>query len=89
VQAAIQETERAVDERLSEFRDNPLVKQLSAGIKERFKQEILKRATEARRLLTGNEISSDLMNPSAFPDATPVALPRGWSLAQPRKGRRF
>jgi hypothetical protein len=89
VQAAIEQTERAIDERLSEFPDNPLVRQLAAGVKQRFKQEILQRATEARRLLTGNEISSDLMNPSAFPGAMPLSPPNGWSLAQRRKGRRF
>ena len=59
VEAAIKETERAVDERLSEFQDNPLVQQLAAGIKQRFKQEILNRASEARRLLTGIGISFD------------------------------
>jgi hypothetical protein len=59
VQAAINETERAVDERLSEFRHNPLVQQLAAAIKQRFKQEILQRSSEARRLLTGIGISFD------------------------------
>jgi hypothetical protein len=81
--------ERGVDERLSEFQDNPLVQQLAAGIKQRFKQEILKRASEARRLLTGNGISSDLMNASALLGPTPVTPPKGWSLAQRRKGRTF
>jgi hypothetical protein len=59
VQAAIKEMERAVDGRLSEFQENPLVQQLATGIKQRFKQEILQRASEARRLLTGIGISFD------------------------------
>ncbi|MGO8731820.1 MAG: hypothetical protein ACLQVM_03390 [Terriglobia bacterium] len=89
VQAAIDQTERTVDERLSKFRDNPMVQQLAADVKQRFKQEILKRASDARRLLTGNGTSSDLMNASALLGPTPVTPPEGWSLAQRRKGRTF
>jgi hypothetical protein len=59
VQAAIDRTGRTVDERLSKFQDNPLVQQLATGVKQRFKEEILSRASDARRLLTGNGISFD------------------------------
>ncbi len=89
VQAAIDQTERAVDERLSKFQDNPLVQQLAAGIKQKFKEELLSRASDARRLLTGNGMSSDLVNASALLGPMPFAPPEGWSLAQRRKGRTF
>ena len=78
-----------MDERLSKFQDNTLVQQLAAAIKQRFKQEILDRASEARRLLTGNGMSSDLMNALALLGPTPVTTSKGWSLAHRRKGRTF
>jgi hypothetical protein len=62
VQAAIQTMERAVDERLSEFPDNPLVQQFATGAKEKIKAEILNRASEARRQLALNAIPFDPMN---------------------------
>ncbi len=71
VQAAIQKTERAVDERISQFTDNPLVQQFATGIKQKFKEEILKRASEARRQLALNAIPFDPLNTSASLGGTP------------------
>ena len=87
VQAAIQTLERAVDERLSEFPDNPLVQQFAAGTKEKIKAEILKRASEARRQLTINGIPFDPLNVSPLLGIMPVRLSKGWSRAHRRKGR--
>ena len=87
VQAAIQKTEQAVDERLSEFPDNPLVQQFATGTKEKIKAEILKRASEARRRLTVNGIPFDPLDASALLGSTPVTLSKGWSRAPRRKGR--
>lgn len=87
VQAAIQKTERAVDERLSEFPDNPLVQQFATGTKEKIKAEILNRASEARRRLAVNAIPFDPLNASALLGSTPVTPSKGWSGAHRRKGR--
>ncbi|HLY60668.1 MAG TPA: hypothetical protein VKV95_07860 [Terriglobia bacterium] len=62
VQAAIDQTEAAVDERLSDFPDNPLVEQLATGIKEKFKAEILKRANKAGQCLATGGIPFDPRN---------------------------
>jgi CO dehydrogenase/acetyl-CoA synthase beta subunit len=48
-QAAIAEMERTVDSKLSRYRSNPLVEQLSRGTKEEMKRNILKQADEAKR----------------------------------------
>lgn len=87
VQAAIRTMERAVDERLSEFSANSLVQQLAAGIKQRFKQEILKRASEAQRQLAFNQIPFDPLNNSAFLGGMASTLLKDWSSAGPTRRR--
>jgi hypothetical protein len=89
VQTAIRTMERAVNERLSEFPDNPLVQQLAAGIKQRFKQEMLNLASEAQRQLALNQIPFDPLNNSAFLGGTASTLLRGWSSAGPTRRRLF
>jgi hypothetical protein len=89
VQTAIRTMERAVNERVSEFPDNPLVQQLAAGIKQRFKQEMLNLASEAQRQLALNKIPFDPLNNSAFLGGTPSTLLRGWSSAGPARRRIF
>jgi len=87
VQTAIQTTERAVDERLSEFPDNPLVQQLAIGTKEKFKAEILERASEARQKLAAGGIPFDPMNTSGILGGTPSAPLKSWSSARSTKRR--
>jgi hypothetical protein len=88
VQAAIQTMERAVDERLSEFPDNPLVQQFANATKQNLRGEILKRASEARRRLRVNGIPFGPLNASALLGSTPVTPSKGWSRAHRRKRRR-
>ncbi len=45
VKAAIREMEKAVDSKLSAYRNNPLVSKIAAGSKEQFRKAIQKRAT--------------------------------------------
>src|SRR5881628_2827909 len=87
VQAAIQTMERAVDERLSEFPDNPLAQQFATGTKEKIKAEILKRASEARRQLAVNAIPLDPLNTSALIGGTVFTPLKGWNSAHPKRRR--
>lgn len=87
VQAAIQTMERAVDERLSEFPDNPLVQQFATGTKEKIKAEILKRANEARQQLALNAIPFDPLNTSGLFGGTACTPLKGWSAARPTRRR--
>lgn len=87
VQAAIEQTVRAVDERLSDFPDNPLVQQLAASIRQKFKAEILKRATEARQQLAVGGIPFDPLNTSALFGGTACTPLKGWSFARPTRRR--
>ncbi len=89
VQAAIHTMERTVDERLSEFPDNPLVRQLATGTKEKMKAEILKRAGEARQQLALGAIPFDPLNTSGLFGGTASAPIRGWRSAHPKRRRRF
>ncbi len=83
VQAAIETMERAVDERLSEFPDNPLVQQFATGTKEKMKAEILKRANEARQQLALNAIPFDPRNTSGLFGGTASTPLKRWT-----RGRR-
>jgi len=87
VQAAIQTMERTVDERLSEFPDNPLVQQFATATKEKIKAEILSRASEARRLLAVNAIPFDPLNTSALIGGTASTPPKGRNSAHPKRRR--
>lgn len=48
IEAAIQEMERVIDERVGSHADNPFVAPLVEGAKERFRQVILDKAAAAR-----------------------------------------
>lgn len=87
VQAAIHIMQEAVDERLSEFPDNPLVQQFATATKEKIKTEMLKRASEARRRLTVNGIPFDPLNVSGLLGSTPVTPSKGWSSGRPTRRR--
>jgi hypothetical protein len=78
VQDAIRKIERAVDERLSEFPNNPLVRQLATGIKQKFKEEILKRASEARQRLASGGIPFDPLSNPVSGNAPPFSSTEGW-----------
>jgi hypothetical protein len=87
VQAAVEQTERAVDDKLSGFPDNPLVQQFAAGIKRKFKGEIVKRATEARKQLEARGIPFDPVKSSAMFGGTVSKPLDGWSSAYSTKRR--
>jgi hypothetical protein len=48
IEAAVQEMERVIDERVGRHANNPIVAPLVAGAKERFRQVILDKAAAAR-----------------------------------------
>src|ERR1035441_4501022 len=85
VQTAIHTMQEAVDARLSEFPDNPLVQQFANATKQSFRAEILKCASEARRQLTVNGIPFEPLNALALLGSTPVTPSKGWSRAHRRK----
>jgi hypothetical protein len=89
VQSAIQTTEKTVDQRLSEFSDDPLVQQLAAAAKEKIKAEILKRASDARRKLALNAIPFDHLNNSALPGGMASTPLKACTSPQPIRRRTF
>lgn len=48
IEAAIQEVERLVDERLGSHGSNPIVRPIAEGMKEQYREAILERAAAAR-----------------------------------------
>lgn len=57
IEAAIQDVERLIDERLGSYASNPIVAPLAEGMKEQYRQGILDKAAAAR---TGEEdVSGD------------------------------
>jgi hypothetical protein len=48
LEAAIQEVERLVDERLGSYASNPIIGPLAEGMKEQYRQGILDRAAASR-----------------------------------------
>ena len=48
LEAAIQELERIIDERLGSFASNPIVGPLAQGMKEQYRQGIIDKAAAAR-----------------------------------------
>ena len=87
VQAAIHAMQEAVDARLSEFSDNPLVQQFATATKEKIKTDILSRASAARRRLTVNGIPFEPLNASALLGSTPVTPSQGWNSGRPTRRR--
>jgi hypothetical protein len=53
IEAAIQEVERLVDERLGAYAANPIVGPLAESMKEKYREAIIEKAAAAR--LKGNE----------------------------------
>jgi hypothetical protein len=47
IEAAVQEVERLVDERLGSYASNPIIGPMAAGMKEQYRQGILDRAAAA------------------------------------------
>lgn len=56
IEAAIQEVERIIDERLGSYASNPIVGPLADGMKEQYRQGIIDKAAAAR---TGKDDTSD------------------------------
>ena len=52
-EAAIQEVERIVDERLGAYASNPIIGPLAEGMKEKYREAIIEKAAAAR--LTGEQ----------------------------------
>jgi hypothetical protein len=48
IEAAIQEVERLIDERLGSYATNPIVGPLAEGMKEKYRQGIIDKAAAAR-----------------------------------------
>jgi len=48
IEAAIQEVERLIDERLGSYASNPIVGPLAEGMKDQYRQGIIDKATAAR-----------------------------------------
>lgn len=48
IEAAVQEVERLIDERLGSYASNPIVGQLAEGMKEQYRQGIIDKAAAAR-----------------------------------------
>ncbi|WP_439868579.1 hypothetical protein [Pseudomonas syringae] len=48
IEEAIQQVETVIDERTGRFASNPIIEPLAAEMKERYRSEILERATAAR-----------------------------------------
>jgi hypothetical protein len=58
VQRAIESVERAVDERLSRFRDNPWAAQVGQAVKDSFRQRILQTVADVQREEDSSEPNS-------------------------------
>lgn len=48
IEEAIQQVETVIDERIGRYASNPIIKPLAAEMKERYRSEILERASAAR-----------------------------------------
>lgn len=48
IEAAIQHVEQLVETRVDRWPDNPLIRQVADGLKERYREAILNRAAQAR-----------------------------------------
>ena len=56
IEAAIQEVEKLIDERLGSYASNPIIGPLAEGMKEQYRQGIVDKAAAAR---TGEDDASD------------------------------
>jgi predicted nucleotide-binding protein len=64
IDAAITEAERAIDAKLTPFRGNQMVEAIADDLKANFRQEIYRRAAEARVQGNGEHLSVDKIEPS-------------------------
>jgi len=48
IEEAVQQVEAVIDERIGRYASNPIIKPLAAEMKERYRSEILERASAAR-----------------------------------------